>query len=239
LWLALFVTACTSSSPSSPSTITNPSCPAPTEPNSRRLIDFAAVRPPWVEIEVALQVEEPGFDFTRFQNADSATRDRLIAERKAQLAPLYAPIRERLTAIDARKIQDDLWLTPTIFATVRAEHVAAIPCWPKVVAVTGNTILCTDTCMSACAVKSLAECGTCTARVGQRLDAARRCIHAPSPVACGDASTADVLTCYVREPGDMFVLRDATLIDRGANLRLCTREEADDLNPATLPACPL
>jgi hypothetical protein len=233
-----------SSSPSAsktvpPSPVASASCALPTEPNSLALVQDSNAQPPWVEVSVTVLLADPGFDFSRLQNASDDERAQLIAERMAQLAPGQDAIAAKLEAIGGQNI-GRFWLSDSVSATVPAGRVAEVPCWPEVVAIEGDALACADTCTDFCLTSTLCT-GTCAHLPADRLDLARGCAERGLSLECGSPlDSTNRLTCYVRvATGEVFAVRQPWLVELGhTTLRKCTRAEGGDAAPDTLPACP-
>lgn len=221
-------------------------CPFPSEPNTVQVVQSALSQPPWVEMTVSIMLQDPGFDFSRFQGADDATRAQLIMERMDQLAPIQDDIEARLLTIGARQIVR-FWLSASISAVVPTGYVPRIPCWPSVVAIDPDAVACAPeevvngVCLDPCLGKTTCD-GSCGVTSGDRLDIARQCFHKAEAVACTSAGSASAgeLTCYVRkDTGDILAVADAWLVDTGdTDVRKCTPSEGGSVSPVTWPACP-
>ena len=221
-------------------------CPASSESNTVRVVESAISQPPWVEMTVSIMLEDPVFDFTRFQGADDATRAQLIMERMDQLAPVQDDIEARLLTIGARQ-PVRFWLSASVAAVVPARHIPEIPCWPSVAALSPDGVACVPeeivngVCLDPCLVKTTCD-NSCRVMTGDCLDIAHQCTHRSEPVACTSAgrTASGELTCYVRKgTGDIFAVADAWLVDTGdTELRKCTRSEGGSVSPVEWPACP-
>jgi hypothetical protein len=199
--------------------------------------------PPWVELAVTIRLEDPPFDFSRANVRDERVREAVFEERKVQVAPIQAPVLERLAKIGAREVSA-LWLTTTVHGWVRARDVREVSCWPEVLGVsTTDGVVCTDDdCPSKCASKPAHACGEgCAAVLAERFDLARGCRLGEQPLACVDSYRilGGRLACYVRpSTGDVFVTRYPYLSLLGVeDLALCSRAQGGEDDPSAMPIC--
>ena len=118
---------------------TDVSPPKPKSPTDAAL-EHAASRPAEELVPLVLVLDEPGFDFRRFQMAkavaDTQERDQLraelIAEREEQLERANrGVVRERLIKLGAR-VEGALWINNSITANVPAGAVAQVAAMPEV-----------------------------------------------------------------------------------------------------------
>ncbi len=113
--------------------------PKPASPTEIAL-EYAASRPPAELVPLVLLLDEPGFDFRRFEMVKRVTdreerdllRSELIAEREEQLEHANrGVVRERLTELGA-EITRVLWINNSITVNVPAGGVRKVAAWPEV-----------------------------------------------------------------------------------------------------------
>lgn len=72
-----------------------------------------------------LLLEEPDFDFTRFQNAHGDDRTAMIDERKAQLEPIQDAVEERVQRLGG-EVLAKRWLTNQIRVSIPVHNINAL-----------------------------------------------------------------------------------------------------------------
>ncbi len=95
---------------------------------TERALVAASALPPDELFEIGIELEEPGFDFSRLEGADANTRAALIAERRNQLAPFQGAVEVRTAEVGGEALAR-MWLVNVVDVRVPAGRVEELVRW--------------------------------------------------------------------------------------------------------------
>ncbi len=110
-----------------------PESPSVTE----RSLAAARALPPTQLMELGIELDEPHFEFKRLQDVDDATRDGLVAERRAQLGGSQDALEARVHAVGG-EVLARMWLVNVVDVHLPAGRVPDVVLWPGVQAISIN-----------------------------------------------------------------------------------------------------
>jgi hypothetical protein len=139
-------------------------------------------------VDVYIELEDPGFDFSLFHGVDDATRAALVAARTDELAPHWRRLEGALASIGGA-VTAKLWLSNVVSARVKAADVESVAKFPGVLAVSLGDEMSSEAGWNGRVIRREVLLDS-AALAGSKKDFYQGCFESPQdPAACHDGNT--------------------------------------------------